>query len=160
VLVNIYIDLTQFTAPDGSLSALGIAAAVAQFLQFAGSLVSETQEIYAKGSLVDHIECENAAKRLDSLAKEITSSLCDLDSLGNPSKDAKALREICVRSSKLSQELITKLNELRVDGKYRRWNSFRMALKSVCNKDKIEGLAAKLASCKEELNEHLVASIR
>jgi hypothetical protein len=122
------------------LSALSVAAAVAQFLQFAGSLVSDTQQIYAKGSLVDHIECENATKRLCSLAEEIQSSLCDLDSLGNPSKDAKALREICVRSNKLSEDLITKLNDLRVEGKYRRWNSFRAALKSVCNKIRLKAL--------------------
>jgi hypothetical protein len=142
------------------VSALGVAAAVAQFLQFAGSLVSESQQIYAEGALVDHIECENATRRLDSLVNEVRSSLGDLDSLGKLSNDAEALRVICVRCSKLSDELIARLNELRVDGKHRRWNSFRQALKSVCNKDKIEGLAAKLTSCKEELNQHLIASIR
>jgi hypothetical protein len=142
------------------LSALGIAAVVAQFLQFAGSLVSESQQIYAEGALVDHIECENATKRLDTLAKEIQSSLGGLDSLGKLSNDAEALRVICVRCSKLSDELIAQLSELRVDGKHRRWNSFKQALKSVCNKDKIDGIAVKLASCKEELNQHLIDSIR
>lgn len=63
------------------LSALGIVAAVAQFLQFAGSLVSDAKQIYAKGSLVNHVECENATKRLSSLTKEIQGSMCELDSL-------------------------------------------------------------------------------
>jgi len=142
------------------LSALGIAAAVAQFLQFAGSLVSGSQQIYAAGALVDHIECENATKRLDSLAKEIHSSLGDLGSLGTLSNDAEALRVICVRCSKLSDELIAQLGELRVDGKHRRWSSFKQALRSVCKKDKIDGIAANLASCKEELTQHLIDSIR
>ncbi|KAH7346375.1 hypothetical protein BKA65DRAFT_399466 [Rhexocercosporidium sp. MPI-PUGE-AT-0058] len=142
------------------LSALGIAAAVTQFLQFAGSLVSESRQMYTEGALVDHIECGNATKRLDSLAKDIQSSLGDLDRLGKRSNDAEALRVICVRCSKLSAELISQLRELEVDGKHRRWSSFKQALKSVCSKDKIEGIAAKLASCREELNQHLICSIR
>jgi hypothetical protein len=142
------------------LSALGIAAAVAQFLQFAGSLVSGSQQVYAEGALADHVECEKATRRLESLAKEVQSSLNDLSGLGKLSNDAKALRVICVRCSKLSEDLISRLNELRVDGKHRRWNSFRQALKSVCTQDKIEDIAAKLASCKDELNSHLIASIK
>ena len=142
------------------VSALGVAAAVAQFLQFAGSLVSESQQLYKEGALVDHIECENATKRLEGLVREVRGSLSDLDSLGKLSEDAQALMVICVRCNKLSEDLIAQLGELRVEGKHRRWSSFRQALKSVCSKDKIEGITAKLASCKVELNQHLIVSIR
>ena len=142
------------------VSALGIAAAVAQFLQFAGSLVSQSHEIYVEGALVDHVECENAAKRLENLAKEVQSSLGDLNGLHKLSVDAQALRVICLRCGKLSADLISRLNQLRVGGKHRRWNSVRQALKTVCTRDRIEGVAAQLASCREELNQHLIASIR
>lgn len=84
----------------------------------------------------------------------------DLGSLGKLSEDSEALKVICLRCGKLSEDLISRLGDLRVDGKYRKWKSFRQALKSVCTKDRIEAIATKLTSCKEELNQHLIASIR
>src|SRR6266536_6475334 len=113
------------------LSALSIAASVAQFIQFASSLVSKSHQIYAEGALVDHVECENATKRLVNLTNEVQSSLGDLGSLGKLSEDSEALRTICVRCGKLSEDLISRLSDLRVDRKHRKWKSFRQALKSV-----------------------------
>lgn len=75
-----------------------------------------------------HIECENATKRLVNLANEVRSSLVDLGTLGKLSEDSEAMKVICLRCGKLSEDL-------RVDGNYRKWKSFRQALKSVCTKD-------------------------
>jgi hypothetical protein len=144
------------------LSALGIAAAVAQFVQFGGSLVSKSRQIYTNGAVRDQIECEGATTRLAELTGNIKSSLKDLESLGNPSSDAKALGAICDNCIRLSAELLLRLETLRVDENYRhrKWKSFRQALKSVCFKNGVDSLARELAACGDELNSYLIAFIR
>jgi NACHT domain len=142
------------------LSALGIAAAAIQFLQFAGSLVSKSRQIHAQGALIDHIECANATNRLSELANNVQQSLDDLGSLGLLSDDSENLRLICSRCVEISEELSTRLSELRLSGNHQKWKSVRQALKSICSKGKVDELAGRLASCKDELNLHLVASIR
>jgi len=142
------------------LSALSIAASIAQFIQFGGSLVSKSCQLYRRGALVDHTECENAVKRLFELTENLNTPSRGLD--GPPSPESQALEDICGNCTKLSKELLSQLDQLRVDEKYkfRRWKSFRQALRSVCSKDKVDDLARRIADCREELNSHLIVSIR
>ena len=144
------------------LSALGVAASVVQFVQFGGSLVSKSRQIYKRGTLLDHVECAAATRRLTELANDVKSSLKDLEKLGNLSSDAEALKFICSRCVKLSEELLSRLERVRVDkkSKSRKWKSFRQALKSICTKDNVDSLARRIADCREELNSHLIVSIR
>jgi len=67
------------------LSALGVAASVAQFVQFASSLVSKSREIYVHGASLDHVECESATKRLVELTANIRTSSKELENLGKHS---------------------------------------------------------------------------
>ncbi|PMD67148.1 uncharacterized protein K444DRAFT_489832, partial [Hyaloscypha bicolor E] len=144
------------------LSALDIAAAVAQLVQFGGSLVSKSQQLYRHGALLDHIECGNATRRLIELTNGVRSSWRELERLGDLSPDAKALEIICCVCVKLSGELLSRLEKVQLDEKNtsRKWKSFRQALKAVCMKDGVDSLARRIADCREELNSHLIASIR
>jgi hypothetical protein len=143
-------------------SALDIAAAVAQLVQFGGSLVSKSQQLYRHGALLDHIECGNATRRLVELTNGVRSSWRELERLGDLSPDAKALETICCVCVKLSGELLSRLEKVRLDEKStsRKWKSFRQALKTVCMKDGVDSLARRIADCREELNSHLIVSIR
>jgi hypothetical protein len=142
------------------LSALGIAAAAVQFLQFASSLVSKSHQIYTQGALVDHVECANATRRLSDLVNGVQQSLDDLGTLGDLSEGSKALKVICARCVKISEELSCHLNDLQAVGKHKKWESLRQPLRAVCSRDKIDDLARKLASGEKELNLHLMVTIR
>jgi hypothetical protein len=144
------------------LSALGVAASVLQFVQFGSSLVSKSRQIYTQGTLLDHVECRRATSRLQGLAEQLGAHLNELESLGTLSSDSKALQAICGRCLELSTELLLRLNEIKVDEnqRSRKWKSFRQALKSVCSKDKVDGIAGKLIACREELNLHLITCIK
>ena len=144
------------------LSTLDIAAAVAQLVQFGGSLVSKSQQLYRHGALLDHIECGNATRRLIELTNGVRISWRELERLGDLSPDAKALEAICCVCVKLSGELLSRLEKVRLDEKStsRKWKSFRQALKTVCMKDGVDSLARRIADCREELNSHLIVSIR
>ena len=144
------------------LSALGVAASVMQFVQFGSSLVSRSRQIYTQGALLDHAECGRATSRLQELAEQLIAHFNELESLGTLSSDSKALQAICARCLELSTELLSRLSAIKVDEKQksRGWKSFRHALKSVCSKDKIDGIARKLLACREELNIHLITCIK
>jgi hypothetical protein len=146
---------------DG-LSALGVAASVVQFLQFSGSLVSKSRQFYTQGALLKDVECEHASKRLGELTGQIRASLKNLETSGSLSSDAQALETICGNCMNLSAELLARLNELRVDENYKRkkWKSFRQALKSLCSKDVVDGIAKRLADCRDELHTHVLVSIK
>jgi hypothetical protein len=144
------------------LSALGVAASVMQFVQFGSSLVSKSRQLYTQGALLDHVECGRATTRLQELAGKLATHVNELESLGILSSDSKALQAICARCLELSTDLLSRLSEIKVDEKQkaRGWKSFRQALKSVCSKDKIDGIAGKLLACREELNSHLITCIK
>jgi hypothetical protein len=143
------------------LSGLGIAAAVVQFVQFGGSIVSKSREIYKQGSLLDHAECKIATDRLAELTGRVKESVDELEALGQLSPDSRALKVICETSIGFSNELGAHLDGLRVNpaSKLRKWKSFRQAFKSVCSKDRIDDLARRLQATRDELNIHLVESI-
>lgn len=144
------------------LSALGVAASVLQFVQFGSSLVSKSRQLYTQGALLDHVECGEATSRLQGLAGQLGAHLNELESLGTLSSDSKALQAICGHCLELSTELLSRLDELKVDEnqKSRKWKSVRQALKSVCSKDKVDEIAKKLVACRDQLNLHLITCIK
>jgi len=74
----------------------------------------------------------------------------------------QALEAITRSCLTLSQRLLSKLNKLRIIGgeKHRRYKSFRQALKSVWAKRGVDGMAARLAALRREMNDHVMVSLR
>jgi hypothetical protein len=144
------------------LSALGVAASIVQFLQFGCCLVSKTRQIHNDGALLDHAECENATKRLLGLTGSVEKSLKEIEQLGTLSPDSSALKNVCSNCIVLSNELLGRFDRLKIDkeSKSKKWKSFRHALKSVCSKNVVDGLAERLAKCRDELNTLLIFSIK
>jgi hypothetical protein len=144
------------------LSALGVAASVVQFIQFGSSLVSKSHELYTHGGLQSNIDCEEAVQRLIGLTKNVKTSLSDIEGLGRLSENSKVLKTICERCASLADCLLVRLNALRIDDKqkHRKWKSFRQAMKSICSKCVVDSLARKLAECRDEVNSHLLLSIK
>jgi hypothetical protein len=144
------------------LSALSIAASVVQFVQFGASLVSKTHEIYAsnEGTLAMNVQVEVATRRLIDLVDSLRDPSFAGSSL--PLVESQSLQNICNKCVSISNELFSRLDKLMVHDAhtYRKWKSFRQALKSVWSKDGIEAIRKRLEVCKDELDIHLVVSIR
>jgi len=149
---------------DG-LSALSVAASVAQFIEFGCSLVGKSNEIYksASGLSAQYGETENATNRLLGLSTRLATSLdIKAQSSNQSSRDSTALTEICRGCIKVSEELMNMLDKLRLsdDKKNRHWKSFRQALKSVWSKGAIDAIAMRLQSYRTELDTHTLVSMR
>lgn len=157
-------------------SALSVAAAVVQFLDFGCQVVSKAKAINRSvdGISIDHAQSEAAAKRLAKLAEGMRSSL-QLESTASSSSgngfvlvsrhtlpEDEAIKILCTSCVDLSQELIAKFDRLRVStgAKHRRWKSLRQALKSVWSKRAIDDISDQLNKHRKELEGHVLLSLR
>lgn len=149
---------------DG-LSALSVAASIAQFIEFGCSLVSKSNEIYdsVHGASIQNVESAAATKRLIELSEGMKASL-EFERISgvHTSKQRESLEAICDGCIAVSAEFLTRLDRLKIqDGlKNRRWKSFRQALKSVWSKSAIGEIGKRLESFKKELDAHVLVSLR
>jgi hypothetical protein len=113
---------------DG-LSALSVAASVAQFIELGCTLVSKAEEIYKSGhgALKQHVESAEAAERMKKLSEGMKASLeLERTSGGSPSEQQQSLEAICDGCIAVAGELLVRLDKLNVQDGYknRRWKSF------------------------------------
>jgi hypothetical protein len=171
------------------VTAIGLASSVVQFIQFGSSLASQANRIYksTEGQLPEHIECSDSSKRLEELSDKVRSSMQKAMSEGGRlSASDEALQDICDGCIEVSGELqkilyvmcslerdflfmssllIAKRGKLRIENDSesrtrRKWKSFREALRSVWSIHDIERLKSRLSAFRNELEIHLVLSIR
>ncbi|PMD37906.1 hypothetical protein L207DRAFT_635353 [Hyaloscypha variabilis F] len=149
------------------LSALTVAAAVVQFVDYGTKIVSKGRELYKSvdGALSENIEFKTASGRLQRLSSTLQESLYQ----GQQGMHQRPLNEcdqaldsICNSCIEFSKDLVTRLEKLKVpgDSKHRKWGSLKQSIKSVWSEEKIEETATKLAKFRSELDTHVILSLR
>jgi hypothetical protein len=145
------------------LTALSVAASVVQFVDYGTKLLSKGRELYksANGALSENIELEEASSRLKLLSSDLQTSLRG-GGQGPVNEQDQALETICNGCIEVSEDLTARLKKLMLqsDQKHRVWESFKLTLKTVLSKEKIEETALKLAKLRSELDTHVILSIR
>ena len=135
-----------------AVATLGLAANVLQLINFLADILSKGKEIYmsADGASKDNLAIEVIVRHL----KDTLSQIQELSSI--TSSNVNNLQDEC---TKLVDELLTALEDLKVQGKPSRWKSVRKALKSVQSKGKIEQWLQRLESIREAYNTQLEIEI-
>ncbi|KAF2786878.1 hypothetical protein K505DRAFT_258941 [Melanomma pulvis-pyrius CBS 109.77] len=129
-----------------SLTALGLAANIIQFVEFSARLLSEASEVYhsTTGLSKDQVELQDVAESL----KNMTESLLEIN-------------KIALSAKVVAEDLITAVQRLKVtEGSKKRWRSFRQALSTLWNKDKIENLQKRLDALRSQLSVQILAHVR
>lgn len=149
------------------LSALSVAAAVVQFVDYGTGIVAKGRKLYksAEGALTENIELGIASVRLQRLSGTLQDSLRRGQQglqRGPLNESDQALEDICRACVEVSKELVDRLEKLKVpDGHpHRKWKSFRQALKTVWSKEKIEEVADRLAKFRIELDTYVILSLK
>jgi hypothetical protein len=164
--------------PLDHMSALSVAAAVVQFIDYGTKVVSKGKELYKSpdGALYENVELEAASCRLQSLSRKMLASLHP-EQLGALSEAETALENICHGCNEVSKLLVSRLDYIQLpkdladpddsDGNnafrekaQRKWHSFRQALKTVWSKKEIDEIADRLARLRTELDTHVLMSLR
>jgi hypothetical protein len=142
-------------------SALAIATAVVQFLDFTANVVSGTCEIYTNS--LDHAHRNTDLKQISTslvtLTDDIGSSLADTQTQKLSSRDQQ-LDGLARRCRELGSRLLATLERLQSDRKPNLWASFRLALRSIWSERDIESMEKLLEKYQRQISMHLLVSIR
>lgn len=154
-----FIDYAMLLDP---LTALSVAGTVVQFVDYATRLVSKGQQIYRSvdGALLENLELQTVTEDLFKLSNRLNTSVHQGVSSKQLSLDEQALESLAIACRDIAQELLEHLERLKVKGETRKLKSFYKALKSVWNKADLDDLVERLSRYREELEVHLLVSIK
>jgi hypothetical protein len=144
------------------LSALSLAGNVVQLVQFGTQIISKFREIHksTSGATIENWDFENVCRDFQYLNSKLKHSLRG----GQPgclTEDEHALYIVCEQCMAISDELVTRLNKLKVQGQGQRgWRSFQQALKSVWGKKELDVLAERLSTYRSKMDLHLLLSLK
>lgn len=130
-----------------TLAAVSLAGNIVNFLDFGLKIVSKGREIYHAndGALSEHNDLEAVTRDLLLLQTQMEQSLVTTSvaaDLGDHDADLVKLLE---SSNKLARNLLECLNKAKALGRFRRWKSFRQAVKSVSSKGEVDDMANRLS---------------
>ncbi|MCJ1396255.1 hypothetical protein MMC18_009144 [Xylographa bjoerkii] len=139
-------------------TALSLASTVVQFVDFGSKLIKEGSELYhsAGGALSVNAELEKITLDLKEVTKKLETASPGTKSTEN-TKESKALRSLAKSCSEAADELLEVLEDLKVKGTNRQWQSLRQALRTSHKKDKIREIEKKLDKLQKMLNTQLIA---
>lgn len=132
------------------MTIVGLAANIAQFIGYGLTLLAKSKEIHqsATGASRDVIDVEIIAQDLSAVLVRLKTYEAKRSGVAPLDK----LREGCMIVIK---ELLKVVEEVRVKGRKSRWKSFKVAVKFLGKKDKIEEWMGKLADFREQFNVHV-----
>ena len=137
-----------------TLAIIGLVSNIVQFVDFSGKLISKSVQLYrsTEGALAENIDIETTTNHLILLNNKLKGD-------ATTTNDG-VLESLCKSCGTVADELLAALENVKVQGKQRKWESIRKALRTVWSRGDIEELERRLARFREELNLYVVVSLR
>jgi len=144
------------------ITALTVAGVVVQFVEISIKIVSKGYKIpkSANGALAENIEAEKLTDDLLILATRLESSTSSSFAYHKATADETSLEKMTIGCKAVASELLKALEQLKTKPGQAKWKSYRQALKSVISKEKLNDLAQRLSVYREELQLHVLVSVR
>ena len=141
-----------------SLSALSLASAIVQFVDFGFKLLVESSELYRspEGALADNVELKSTAEDLLQVSAGLRASF----SHARLSEEEVVLRQISASCEKVADELLAALDDLMVKGQRTKWKSTRRAFRSIWKEKQIREIEMRLDRFRGQLMVRLLAILR
>lgn len=142
------------------LTALGLAANLIQFVDFASKLVTRARETYKSvdGALVENSELQAVTENLQTLTGRLHVS--SKGQVNHFSSAEKQLHDLCSGCRDATAQLLAALERLKTKGNHNRWSSFRQALESVWKESEIQSLATRLERFRRQIDTTLLVLLR
>lgn len=138
------------------VSALGLAANIAQFVQFAGSLLGQGWALYKDGETASHQDVTLVTRDLQTIAQKLAVNHSLAHGGAASWGDEQSLDKLCKRCEELSEELLSIVKSLSVSGPGQKWQSFRQAMRTAGKKSKLETLEKSLNDLRDQMNSHML----
>jgi len=139
------------------LSALSVAAAVVQFLDFGGSILASTFAIYKSSNKGD------GTKDITSITTRLITLNSDLKrSVGftPASQIDEDIVILCQQCNKAADDLLDALRQLNSASNTNLWNSFKIALRTVWSQGEIDALQSRLEAYRQQICMHILVGLR
>lgn len=142
------------------LSALSLAAAIVQFVDYTTKIVLGAAEIHASatGSLTKNVELSSITIDLSDISGKLV--IDDRNQSNTYSKDERALSSLATQCRDVANKLLTTLEDLSVRGPHKKWKSVRQALLSVWRESEIRDIRKRLDTFRNQLTTRLVATLK
>lgn len=142
------------------LSALTVACAVIQFVDFGSKLVGTSIEVYrsADGTPEDIVEIEALADHAEQLSRKLSLSN-QTRMLSTSAQDEAGLRQLASRSEKLANEIVVILSKIKGQP-YQAWSAVRVAIKLKWTEGKVKNLQTRLDAVKSEIWLQMLCMVR
>lgn len=137
---------------------LGLASNIVQFLEFGGRLISSTFELYgaAEGALSSNRALEEVSTDLKQLCDGMLPSVPSSNVPAMTESEA-ALLPLSRSCRALGQDFLVVLEDLKVKGNRKRWQSVRQALRTAWKAKDIQRYERQLGSYRSQIAVRLLA---
>lgn len=146
--------------PLSALSAVGLAANVAQLLDLSLKLVSKTKTIREDGRLPEHRSIDAVTVDLQKVNSSVHQHLAKPSEAEYLDEDDQALFNLCRESNRIANILVQKLRQIQSLGGSSKFKSFRQALATVLQKDDLDKYRECLQEYRAQMNSRLLVSLR
>lgn len=126
------------------ITAIGLAAAIVNFIDFAHKIVTGADELYKNATTEENIHAENIVNDLDDAATDLTN-------LPGKTKHEKALNILAKNCTDISGDLHSLLKKLTVSGDRTKWKVLRVAIRNVRKESDVARLVARLDKYRGEI---------
>jgi uncharacterized protein Yka (UPF0111/DUF47 family) len=139
------------------MSALGLAANIVAFVEFAAKLVSGAHQVYSSATGATD---ENAS--LETVVNDIQAMTRGLSSNTGPAAtpDQIALRDLAQKCCSLSEDLVKALRKLRMKNPKSKTESVRVAWRAMREKNNLNSLEKQIDSYHRQILARIVAMMR
>lgn len=142
------------------LTALSLAGTVVQFIQFAAQIVQVT----VSGASPAHEELETRTLALRDfivrLRRPRASGNASASLLSPAETPDKTLQDLCDACAATADELLARLDRLKVEGNNKMWKNFQNAIKSAWSQKELESLSKRLSEIRTALDTHVLANLK
>jgi hypothetical protein len=146
------------------VSALSVAAAAVQFVDFSGHLISQVMEIYRdtnyEGVLPEYEELGTVTERLRAANASLKLSLDENKLKRSLTTSENELVAVANDCNLVATDLQRVLKKLKFDGRQSRWDKLQKAVKGALSKEKIVSLQQRLDSLRQQLIVNILVDLR
>ncbi|OCL11351.1 hypothetical protein AOQ84DRAFT_229496 [Glonium stellatum] len=145
-------------------SALSVAAAVVQFVDFSSKIISKGYRICRSCNgdiceLKENKEGINISENLADLSKRLSESL-DPQKLGREPTVTKDIHGLSRDCNGIAKEMFSALVKLKNESKHKKWNSFQEALSTMWSEKQIQALQKRFETFRQQLIVNILISLR
>jgi hypothetical protein len=144
------------------LTALSVAGTIVQFVDFGTKLISRSKELYQSvdGALGVNKELEKIVEDLSKLLVKLQRPVRLKNTSSGNDLDEDALESLCTACRNVANEMLKRLEGLKVNGNNGRWKCFGKALKSAWSRHELETLRRRLLAFENALRTRVLVGLR